>query len=69
MSDTRHPESNNPSPFYVYPHPSEIKIMLQTLQQFSQLFNSTEWDYHKHHPATVRANLKMANANADIKTK
>ena len=66
MPDTRHPESNNPSPFYVYPHPSEMKIMLQTLEQ---LFNSTEWDSRKHYPATVRANLKMANANADIKTK
>lgn len=69
MSDTRHPESNNPSPFCVYLQPHDMESMLQTLEQFSQLFNRTQWNPTQYNPATVRANLKMANANADIKTK
>ena len=75
MPDTRHPESNNPSPFYVYPQPHDMESMLQTLAQFTQSFNSTEWNSTQYYPETVHANLKNAKrwhmqiANANAKTK
>lgn len=75
MPDTRHPESNNPSPFCVNPHPRDMESMLQTLEHRLQSFNSTEWNPTQYYPETVHANLKNAKrwhmqiANANAKTK